>query len=139
MAAQIPWPPISQAAFGVFVWNAACVMGIIYVGCRFVLMVRRQPSIDAEFATKTELNGHARRTSSEIKSVQKGSFMRDDKLTEDITETRKEIATAYERVQRADEERTKGLHLRLNAIADRLGELKGTVDVLSRGHGERAT
>jgi len=98
LLAQISLPDPDAFLFGYWIVHAAAILAIGYMITKIVIMFRRRPPIDAEFATKRELN-----------LLQKQSDGRDDKIEEQITEMRQEIKSDIGGVHKRVDEILKGV------------------------------
>jgi Mg2+ and Co2+ transporter CorA len=99
----------TREEFGAFnasliTWLLALVALLQVVG-----FFKRKPALEAEFATKAEVQTLRHEVSSDIASL------------------REQIREDYENVQRSSEARVSGLHNRMNAVVDVVSTLNGTV------------
>jgi len=107
---------VSFGAIGQWLAVLTFVMAPLYMLYMTWHRTRRQPPIDAEFATKRELRGVAQHADechekTEIK----------------IDGLRQEFKTDINRLSRESSERTAGIHTRVDQILEGVSELKGEI------------
>jgi len=117
IATQSPNPDAPMEALGLWVVCCSCVLGVIYMIAKTILMFRRQPPIDAQFATKTEL-----------RYLENTNTTMHDKDEERRIALAKHVTDSYDKLQASDEARTSGLHKRLDVIATDVAEQKGKLE-----------
>lgn len=123
-----PTPTFISDFFQMIFWIAGGLGGVL--GC-IVLIIqiakanKRTPSIEAEFATK----GEVKDLSGKISKIEKDVGEKVDGLRQDVGNKvdglRQDLQVMYKSIERSDEARTSGIHVRLNDIAETSATMSG--------------
>jgi len=107
---------IVDTSVGTWLLGGAFVLSIALALAKIYDVFRRRPPIDAEFATKKELNG--------LRSETRNT---DNEIFKAIENLRLEVKADVQELNRADEARSSKIHTRMDSLAESFSEVKGAV------------
>ena len=107
-----------QVKIGEWVWSGVMVMGAFWIGLQIVGWFKRKPAIEAEFATKSELNAVRTEAREAVTRAEYGSFQ--GQVTGQLAELRGQLNTGFVRLAEKLENFAADVSLQLRRETDTL-------------------
>lgn len=123
---------VTNSEIGSWMIIFAFVLGVIAL---IVKLFVRKPPIEAEFATKAEVNNLSTKFTADVAKLEGKIDAQRMEIKSDYLRVEDMIQNAFAKIDKSDEARSSSIHNRLNMIGDRVSELSGSVKSLPCNNG----